>query len=96
MTEFANSLASRSDLEIATVHDSLEESAPDCGCQLSAIVASLALIGYFVVTIALSRLNHTTVTFAWWEALAAFLAGAVIGKTLGVFRARRIHYRRRP
>lgn len=75
--------------EAFTFHQRLVESAHDCGCRLGGMAASLALSLYLVLTIALPLIGGTPVTFSWWKALAALLGGALVGKTLGVFRAKR-------
>ncbi len=81
------------DFQNAIVRGSRHESSPDCGCRLGGLVASLALGGYLALAIALPRLGGTPVTFSWWNALAALLGGVLVGKTLGVLRARRRHAR---
>ena len=84
------------DFQIPIVRGSRHESSPDCGCRLGSVVASLALTGYLALAIALPRLGGTPVTFSWWNALAALLGGALVGKALGVLRARRPHERNSP
>ena len=74
--------------------DSHHESLDECGCRLGSLVASITLTGYLALAIALPLFRGTSVTFSWWQALAALLGGAVVGKTFGVFRARRLHERK--
>jgi hypothetical protein len=70
------------------------ESADECGCRLGGQVASLALLGYLALTIALPLLRGTPVIFSWWWALVSLLGGAMVGKTFGVLRATRLHERK--
>jgi membrane associated rhomboid family serine protease len=71
-------------------HESLDE----CGCRLGSLAASITFIGYLALAIALPLLRGTAVTFSWWQALAALLGGALVGKTFGVLRASRLHERK--
>lgn len=66
----------------------------ECGCRLGSLVASITLTGYLVLAIALPLLCGTSITFSWWQALAALIGGALVGKTVGVLRARRLHERK--
>jgi hypothetical protein len=61
----------------------------ECGCRLGSHVALLVLISYFGMTIALPLLRGTAITFSCWQALAALFGGALVGKTVGLLRARR-------
>ena len=68
----------------------------ECGCRLGSQVAFITLIAYLTLAIALPLLRGTSVTFSWWQALAALIGGALVGKTLGVLRATRLHERKSP
>jgi membrane associated rhomboid family serine protease len=71
-------------------HESLDE----CGCRLGGLAASITLTGYLALAIALPLLRGSAVTFSWWQALAALFGGALVGKTFGVLRAKRLHERK--
>jgi hypothetical protein len=81
---------------LALRKDASENIADKCGCRLGSQVASITLTGYLALAIALPLLRDTSVTFSWWQALAVLLGGALVGKTLGVLRARRLHDRKTP
>jgi hypothetical protein len=67
-----------------------------CGCRLGSQIASIALIGYLTMSIALPLLRGASVTFSWRWALAAVLGATLVGKTLGVLRAKQRQERKSP
>jgi membrane associated rhomboid family serine protease len=82
------------EISIDVPQDSRHASLDECGCRLGSFVASITLTGYLALAIALPLFRGTSVTFSWWQSLAALLGGAVVGKTFGVFRAKRLHERK--
>ena len=75
--------------EAFRLHVRLVEAANDCGCRTGALATSLALTVYLLQSIAVPLLAVVPNSFTWWEAALVLLGGALVGKTFGVFQAKR-------
>jgi len=80
------------DSPIAIVRGLRHESLDECGCRLGRQVASITFIGYLALSIALHLLRRTSASLSWWRAFATWVGGALVGKMLGVLRAKRLHH----
>ena len=67
----------------------MTEAAHDCGCLWGGGVGGVALNAYLALSLVVPYLRGLPTTFSWWWAIGVLMAGCLVGKAFGTFRAKR-------